>query len=145
MSREEVATAATRSIPRPPDEVWAILRRFEDLSWALGQGVSSFEATGRGVGMHRTATAPHDGGRIVEKLTALDDSGMSIEYVIAEGGIPSLEDYAARAQILPNAEGCEIQWHCRASVDVGGAKQGQAILDGMADRMAELFASQFES
>jgi len=145
LSRKEVATTAVRSIARSTNEVWPILRRFEDLGWALGQGVSSFEASGRGVGMLRTATAPHDGGRIVEQLTALDDPGMSIEYVIVEGGIPSLEDYAARAQVLPLGDGCEIRWHCRAKVDAGQAAQGQAILSGMADRMAELFASQFES
>ena len=145
MSREEVATTAARSIARPASDVWPALRRFEDLSWALGQGVSSFEATGRGVGMLRTATAPHDGGRIVEKLTALDAPGMSIEYVIVEGGLPGLDDYVARAEVLPRADGCEIRWHCRASVDSNEATRGQAVLTGMADRMVELFASQFES
>jgi carbon monoxide dehydrogenase subunit G len=145
LSREEVATTATRSIARPTDQVWAVLRRFEDLSCAFGLGGSPLEATGSGVGMLRIATAPRDRGRIVEKLTALDDSGMSIKYVIVGGGIPSLSDHAACAQVLPHADGCEIRWHCRASVDADEAKQGQAILAGMADRMAEIFASQFES
>lgn len=145
MSRNEVSTTATRSIPRGADEVWTALRRFEDLSWALGQGVSSFEATGRGVGMLRTANAPLDGGRIVEKLTALDESEMSLEYVIVEGGIPTLEDYTARARVVSHANGCEIRWDCRASVAGDQAEQGRAILAGMAGRMADLFASQFES
>ena len=95
--------------------------------------------------MLRTATAPHDGGRIVEKLTALDESEMSLEYVIVEGGIPTLEDYTARARVVAQADGCAVRWDCRASVAFDEAEQGQAILAGMADRMAELFASQFEA
>jgi carbon monoxide dehydrogenase subunit G len=135
---------ALRQISHPASEVWSVLRCFEDLSWALGQGVSSFESTGSGVGMLRAATAPGDGGRIVEKLVGLDESAMTIEYVIVEGAIPSVHDYAARAQVRSRADGCEIEWDCRAEVDAPLAEQGQAVLDGVSDRMATLFAAQFE-
>ena len=145
MPRNTVSTLAVRPIARPASEVWSALRRFEDLSWALGQGVAAFEAMGSGVGMLRSATAPHDGGRIVERLVALDESEMSIDYVIVEGGIPTLHDYAARARVQPRGDGCEIQWTCRAKVDAQRAAEGQTILGGMADRMVALFASQFES
>ncbi len=144
MTQQAVSTVATREIARAANDVWAVLRRFEDLSWALGQGVSSFSSEGTGVGMLRTATAPGDGGRIVEKLVGLDDTGMSVEYVIVEGGIPMLADYAARAQVRTRGDGCEIEWDCRAKVGAEQFDQGQAILESMAGRMVELFAAQFE-
>lgn len=145
MSREFVSTRAARAIAAPAGEVWGVLRRFEDLSWALGQGVAAFEATGSGVGMLRTAHAPNEGGRIVEKLTELDEDGMRLEYAIVEGGIPTLEDYVARTAVRPRGEGCEVEWQCRASVEAHEREQGQAILDAMADRMTQLFAAQFDA
>ena len=118
MSRQNVSTRASREIAATAPEVWSVLRRFDDLSWALGQGVASFEATGSGVGMLRTAHAPNDGGRIVEELTELDDGEMSLGYVIVEGGIPLLHDYVARARVRTSESGCEIYGLCGLYVNV---------------------------
>ncbi len=144
MARVSVETTASRGlVGRSADDVWGVLRRFEDLSWALGHGVSAFESTGSGVGMIRIAVAPHDGGRIGEKLTRLDETDRSLEYVIVEGGLPLLEDYVAVECVRPVGKDCEVRWRCQATVAPGQASQGQAILDAMADRMVELFAAQF--
>ena len=144
MARENVSTTAARPVRRPAKDVWAALRRFEDLGWALGHGVTAFESEGAGIGMRRTAIAPGDGGRIVEELTALDESLMSIEYVVVEGGLPMLEDYVARVRVESRGAQSAIEWSCRASASEAEVEQAQSILDGMADRMAELFAAQFE-
>ena len=144
MAKQRISTGAERAVARPAPDVWAVLRRFGDLSWAVGQGVSSFHATGDGVGMLRTATAPHDGGRIVERLTARDEEGMSISYVIVEGALPSLTDYQADAEVHPREGGCAVTWRCSALPEAGAEASGQQILDGMAGRMATLFVAQFE-
>ena len=145
MSRATLTTTAVRPTPSPAPEVWRVLRRFGDLSWALGHGIASFEATGSGVGMRRTAIAPLDGGRIVEELPALDDADMLVEYTIVEGELPGLRDYVARAQVRPNGPASEIRWDCRATVEPDAERQGRALLDALAARMAALFAAQFET
>lgn len=137
MSRVFEAEASAR-IARPAAEVWARLREFGDLSWAVGKGVEGVEVEGDGIGMLRRVRSPAGPAPIVEQLTAFDDPSQSLTYAIIEGGIPGLDEYTATARVTSGDGGCEASWTCRA-------RTGQPeLLEALARGLVSVFAESFE-
>ncbi len=141
--KKTIKSVATTSIQRTADEVWQVLRRFEDLQWALGMGVDGVEVEGEGVGMVRKVSVPDDSEPIVEQLTESDDVRMTISYAIVEGGMPGLNDYMATARVLPIGDECRIQWECQATTDDEPSSDPQVLIDGIAEGLVTVFAAQF--
>jgi hypothetical protein len=60
-------------------------------------------------GTRRTCTFP-DGAKIVESISAHDDTGMKYTYTIVEGAVP-MRDYVSTIEVIPvDARSCKLQW-----------------------------------
>jgi hypothetical protein len=139
---EEISASHRVTVPADADTVWQAMRNFADLSWAAG--VAEVRVEGEGTGMLRKVRL--DGGTdwILERLTALDDAGRELQYALEGDGLPGLEDYRATAGIDPLETGCAIRWQCSAGVRPEDLEEMQALIEGMAEGMASLFAARFQ-
>jgi len=88
--------------------VWAALSDFGGLK--VGGPITSFETTGKGVGMVRTIGM--GGGRVVERLDRHDAKAMVFAYSIINDDCPlPVKNYSATVKITDKGDGtCNVNW-----------------------------------
>lgn len=86
-----------------PDQVWAVLRDFNDMSWADGI-VESVENT-NGTGGTEVGATRVVNGAITETLQSFDDASMAFSYSIDDGPDVLARDkmagYVGKARVAP--------------------------------------------
>ncbi len=123
------------------EEVWAVLRDYGDLSWA--QGIDEVVAEGDGVGMLRKVRTTGSRDFILERLTARDDSEMTLSYAIEGDGIAGLDHYQAHVRAEPLEDGCIIHWQCLAEAPDDDVETMQSFIQRLAEGICGMFARQF--
>lgn len=140
----DISAHATATVATPADQVWAVMKRFDDLSWTNG-AVAELEADGEGVGMTRRVRTKGSDQWITERMVACDDSAMTFSYVIDDGeAIPNVANYRATASVTPSDAGSVITWETAGSSPDEHAEASSQILDMMSAGMVQLFAAQFQ-
>jgi Polyketide cyclase / dehydrase and lipid transport len=87
--------------------VWAALSDFGGIE--VGGPITSFETTGKGVGMVRTIGM--GGGKVVERLDRHDPAQMVFTYSILNEDCPlPVSGYSATVKIVAKGEGCNVNW-----------------------------------
>jgi len=130
------------TVVAPAVDVWAVLADFGVfLEWATG-GVGSVEVSGDGIGMCRHLDIPGL-GKVSERLEALDEEAMCLEYALLEAGPSGLQSYRARVQVVPlDANSCRVRWRGEfepldgtdeSTVGAGLADAYQAMSAGLQD------------
>ncbi len=118
--------SASRDLPVPAAEVYALLADWGDTRWIRGP--------------ERTEVREHDGGitrflympgaaPVEETLLSADPQTMTLHYTIAPGELFTLQDYRGTIVVTPAGEGARITWRCafaRGEMKPGDA---QAIAD----------------
>ena len=91
-------------LPVPATTVWSIVGAPSGLSdWHPAIVSSPID------GNRRTCTFP-DGAKIVESISAHDDTKMKYSYTIVEGAVP-MRDYVSTIEVIPVDVGsCRLQW-----------------------------------
>lgn len=119
-------------IPASADEVWRIVRDFGAISeWT--PPIADADVSGEGVGAERTLTLA-DGGRVVERLEALDEETRTLRYSIVESPLP-IEHYEGTLSVqAAGASTCEVTWASTFDVDGAPAEEVTATF-------AELYAA----
>lgn len=92
-----------RPIAAPAQRAWAVLRTF-GLDYFKGY---PHTVTGSGIGAERTFTLPD--GEMTERISAFDDAGMHLDYIIVHGPWP-VTNYTATIRVSPEGEGCLVTW-----------------------------------
>ena len=88
-----------------PEQVWALIGSFGDLSWhPLAAAVMLI---GTGIGQLRT-TETIDGKRITERLTATDATTSSYSYA-GVSGLP-VSNYTGKLSVTPKGAGSTVEW-----------------------------------
>jgi Polyketide cyclase / dehydrase and lipid transport/Domain of unknown function (DUF4331) len=88
-----------------PEQVWALIGSFGDLSWhPLAAAVT---LTGSGIGQLRT-TETIDGKRITERLIATDPTARSYSYA-GVSGLP-VSNYTGKLSATPKGAGSTVEW-----------------------------------
>ncbi len=88
-----------------PEQVWALIGSFGDLSWH--PLAASVTLTGTGIGQLRT-TETIDGKKIIERLTAMDSSPRSYSYA-GVSGLP-VSNYTGKLSVTPKGAGSTVEW-----------------------------------
>jgi hypothetical protein len=102
----------TVDLAASPRKVWDTIGKFDSLAWH--PLVANVETTGYGIGqIRRIGTI--DGKVIIERLTALDDAGMSLSYALISG-IPA-SHYQATIQVQPKGSGATATWSVKYRPD----------------------------
>ena len=93
-------------IPAPADQVWAVMRDFNDMpSWHPVVARSAIEGGKASdcIGCIRSLTLA-DGIKVREQLLALSDYDYSFSYYIVESGL-DVENYVAKVELTPVTDG----------------------------------------
>ena len=88
-------------IDRSPEDVWALVGEFGDLSYM--PGVESVTLDGD------IRTVNTMGMEIQEQLVAKDDDDRTMTYAIVGGPVP-MESHQATISAHPDGEGCRLVW-----------------------------------
>ncbi len=113
--------AVTRTLNATPDALWRLVSDFADLSWLPGGGAGA-ELEGSGPGMVRILAGP--GGRIRERLEAVDEAARTVTYTIPEGVPFPVTGYRATMQVSDDAGRARLAWSCR--FEPAGAPEAEA-------------------
>jgi hypothetical protein len=109
--------------------VWALLSDFGGIK--VGGPVTSFEVTGKGVGMVRTIGM--GGGHIVERLDRHDADAMVFAYSITNDDNPlPVRGYRAEVTVTDLGSGsCRVDW--TGTFDPKGASEAEAtkVVEGI--------------
>lgn len=113
----------SRVIPASPGAVWRWLRDFDALPrWHPAIAQSEIEGGGPGdrVGCVRAFSRRSDGGKLRERLLALDDPGRTLTYNILSSPMP-VADYVACLRVVPvtMGGGAFVQWTAQFQVTSG--------------------------
>jgi hypothetical protein len=98
----------------PPEQVWAAIRDFHDVSWTPNV-VTSLETVGDVVGSEIGARRVLN-GVFHETLLELDDGGLTFTYSVDEGPSPlssaEVSDYLGRVAVkpAPDGAGTMVEW-----------------------------------
>jgi hypothetical protein len=122
-------------------EVWGVLRNYGDLSW--GQGIDEVVVEGNGVGMLRKVRTTGSPDFILERLTARNDTAMTLSYAIEGDGIAGLSHYNAHVRVEPCDDGCIIHWQCLAEAPDDDVETMQPFIQRLAEGISSMFARQF--
>ena len=123
------------------EEVWEVMRDYGDLSWA--QGIDEVMVEGDGVGMLRKVRTAGSPDFIHERLTARDDTAMTLTYAIEGDGIAGLSHYKAHVRVEPSEDGCIIHWTCLAEAPDDDVETMQSFIQRLAEGITGMFARQF--
>lgn len=109
------------TIDRTPDEVWAVVGRFEGLDEWM-PGIDSCEMDGD------VRKLSSQGMELHEKLMARDEDARTLSYSLVEGPIP-IEHHLATISVQPEGEGARLVWSFEVEPDEMAAVFGP-IYDG---------------
>tara|TARA_R110002049_G_scaffold308150_1_gene511127 strand:- start:28817 stop:29251 length:435 start_codon:yes stop_codon:yes gene_type:complete len=103
-----IAVTAERDINVPAARAWAVLSRFDDISWGGDMGRIEYE--GEGVGMvRRLYMVP--GSTTIERLDAMDHENMQFSYSVPEGMPMPIDNYKATVSVTPTGDSqCRVRW-----------------------------------
>lgn len=107
-ANEEITIAAK------PDQVWAVIKKFAEISsWHTGLAKSAGEG-GEVAGASRTMTLK-SGGDLVEGLDEVDEAKMQITYRLSKENIEAFPvgSYTASMKVMADGEGSKIEWSSR--------------------------------
>ena len=107
------STYQSIAIDLPPDQVWAAIRNFHDLSWTPNV-VTSVDRVGDAAG-DKIGAGRVLNGVFHETLQELDDSGHTFAYSIDEGPSPissqEVRDYVGRVAVKASPDGGTlVEW-----------------------------------
>jgi len=107
----ELKASETVEIAAPPAKVWAVIRKFSDLTWH--PAIKSSTATdGDKVGSVRTLDL--GGPKLIEKETAHSDAMMSYSYVITDDPnnvkVVPVTNYKSTITVTKTATGSKVTW-----------------------------------
>lgn len=133
----DVQVNLQHEFPVDADQVWAVLREFGSIDWAL-PGIK-VDVAGSGPGMVRTLHMPGV-DPVDEVLEALDDESRSFSYVIP-GNMPvPVADFRANVRVdAMSADRCRIHWNATGTALAGA--DGQEIAGMLAKGYQGLFAA----
>ncbi len=97
--------------PRP-EQVWALIGSFGDLSWH--PLVAAVKLTGTGIGQLRT-TETIDGKQIIERLELMDNSKRLYRYTNVSG--IGAVDYTGTLDVKPKGSGSSVEWRVQFLAD----------------------------
>ncbi len=96
------------SIDRPAEDVWAIVRKFgENKDWSNMLSDSKLEGDFRICTLGDNSPAP--GAVLKERLLALDDRLMRLEYSVAEAPFP-VEFHNGLIEVYPDKNRSTVTW-----------------------------------
>jgi Polyketide cyclase / dehydrase and lipid transport len=107
-SRQKVTE--TIEINAPADKVWAVIGKFQDMSWH--PAFVKTEGTGdNGAGATRKLTLA-SGGTIDEKLIKYDDAGKSMSYEITavDVKVVPVTNYASTLSVKGEGDKSTVEW-----------------------------------
>jgi carbon monoxide dehydrogenase subunit G len=90
------------TIDRTPDEVWAVVGRFDGLEEWM-PGIDSCEMDGD---VRKLAS---NGMELQEKLMGRDEDAKTISYSLIKGPVP-IEHHLATVSVEPDGEGSKLTW-----------------------------------
>jgi hypothetical protein len=106
---------ASGVVPASADEVWAVVRDFDDLpSWHPAIKASEIEeGTNHVVGAVRKLTLG-GGGVVRERLVTLDDIDRTYTYEFTDPGPMPVRSYRSTIRVAPVTDtgGAFVEWHC---------------------------------
>jgi len=137
---KEITGQKTVAVDASAEQVWLKMQDFADLGWAVG--IADIEIEGQGIGMVRRVRLEGSEDWLEERLLAVDQSTKKLEYGIDEG-MMGITHYRATAQVIPQAQGCQIEWTCRGQVEASEVAGKEPILALVAEGIVTLFATQF--
>ncbi|WP_409239100.1 SRPBCC family protein [Streptomyces sp. PA5.6] len=109
------STSVSRTVPAPPEQVWALIGGFDSLPDWLPYITGSVALEG---GRVRRLTNP-DGEIIVERLVAFDEAGRHYSYAILDAPFP-VTGYVSTLRVHAVAgrdDVAEVQWSGRFTPD----------------------------
>ena len=95
-----------------PDQVWAAIGKFGDLTWH--PLAASVKLTGEGIGQLR-AVETVDGKQIIERLEAMENSQRLYRYTNVSG--LGVVDYTGTFDLKPKASGSSVEWRVQFLAD----------------------------
>lgn len=101
------------TIDRTPDEVWAVVGRFEGLDEWM-PGIESCEMDGD------VRKLQSQGMELHEKLMGRDEDAKTISYSLIKGPIP-IEHHLATIAVEPEGEGSKLTWSYEVRPDAMAA------------------------
>ena len=137
---KELTGQKTVAVDASAEQVWLKMQDFADLGWAVG--IADIEIEGQGIGMVRRVRLEGSEDWLEERLLMVDQSTKKLEYGIDEG-MMGITHYRATAQVIPQAQGCQIEWTCRGQVEASEVAEKEPILALVAEGIVTLFATQF--
>ncbi|MFZ8972685.1 MAG: SRPBCC family protein [Pseudomonadales bacterium] len=137
---KEITGQKTVAVDASAEQVWLKMQDFADLGWAVG--IADIEIEGQGIGMVRRVRLEGSEDWLEERLLMVDQSTKKLEYGIDEG-MMGITHYRATAQVIPQAQGCQIEWTCCGQVESSEVAEKEPILALVAEGIVTLFATQF--
>jgi len=137
---KEITGQNTVAVDASAEQVWLKMQDFADLGWAVG--IADIEIEGQGIGMVRRVRLEGSEDWLEERLLMVDQSTKKLEYGIDEG-MMGITHYRATGQVIPQAQGCQIEWTCRGQVEASEVAEKEPILALVAEGIVTLFATQF--
>jgi hypothetical protein len=110
-----VEASVERELGFGAEEVWAVIADFGNVDWV--PGVEKVELEGEGVGMIRHLTVPVY-PPLHERLDAIDQREMVLDYSIPAVAYLQVKNYRARAQVFElEGQRCRVRWSGWAEAD----------------------------
>jgi hypothetical protein len=113
-------TNVTRTLDTDPDNLWQVVRAFDDVRWIPGG--ENAEIRGEGVGQVRIFGGPD--GKVHEHLEARDDQARSLTYTIPEGVPFPVTGYRATMVVSDDGGRGRLSWTCQFEPD--GVSEAEA-------------------
>ena len=137
----------TRQLAVTQQQAWDALNDPEVLKLCI-PGCDKVEASGEnqytiGMALKIGPVSAKFGGKI-----ALADIVAPQSYTIVfegQGGVAGFGKGSAKVNLVPNAEGCELQYGVQAQVGGKVAQLGQRLIDGAAKSLSEDFFKRFDA
>ena len=120
-------TNVTRTLDASPDELWAVVRAFDKVSWIPGG--ENAEIRGEGIGQLRIFQGPD--GKVHEQLEARDDAARSLTYSIPEGVPFPVTGYQATMLVTDDGGKGRLSWSCQYEPDGVSEEEASKAIDTM--------------
>jgi hypothetical protein len=131
---------ARREVPAAADEVWPFLRAFDTVGRYVA-AIDHCDVSGREVGATRVCVL-EDGGRLVERLDALDDAARSLTTTMLSGPL-RVDACRATLSVEPESSAaCTVAWTVACEVEEAAEQVEatvRAALEAGLERLRMLF------
>ena len=117
----------TRTLEAGTDELWAVVRAFDDTRWMPGG--EDAEIRGEGIGQVRIFQGPN--GAIHEHLEAVDDDARSLTYTIPQGIPFPVTGYRSTMVVSDDGGRGRLSWTCEFEPDGVSEAEASKTLETM--------------